>query len=74
MKMVAQTFNPSTQGRGKISEFKDSLVYNTSSWTGRATQRNPILKTKHNKNKERLHWSDLGTVTVVVDTVDVGSI
>jgi hypothetical protein len=30
-------------GRGRwISKFKASLVYRVSSWTGRATQRNPV--------------------------------
>jgi hypothetical protein len=34
-------------GRGRwISEFEDSLVYRVSSRTARATQRNPVLKTK----------------------------
>jgi hypothetical protein len=34
-------------GRGRwISEFKASLVYRVSSRTKRATQRNPVLKTK----------------------------
>jgi hypothetical protein len=45
-------------GRGRqISEFKASLVYRVSSRTARATQRNPIWKTKQNKkqnNKKRL--------------------
>jgi hypothetical protein len=39
-------------GRGRwISEFKSSLVYRVSSRTARATQRNPISKIKHQKNK-----------------------
>jgi hypothetical protein len=39
-------------GRGRwISEFKASLVYRVSSRTARATQRNPVLKTKQNKTK-----------------------
>jgi hypothetical protein len=34
-------------GRGRqISEFEVSLVYRVSSRTARATQRNPVLKTK----------------------------
>jgi hypothetical protein len=34
-------------GRGRrISEFKASLVYRVSFRTARATQRNPVLKTK----------------------------
>jgi hypothetical protein len=42
-------------GRGKqISEFEASLVYRVSSWTARATQRNPISnKTKQNKTKTK---------------------
>ena len=40
-------------GRGrKISEFEASLVYKVSSWTARATQRNPVSKKKKEK-KER---------------------
>jgi hypothetical protein len=45
-------------GRGRrISEFKTSLVYRVSSRTARATQRNPVWKTKQNKKpttKERM--------------------
>jgi hypothetical protein len=37
-------------GRGRrISEFEVSLVYRVSSRTARATQRNPVSKTKQNK-------------------------
>jgi hypothetical protein len=40
-------------GRGRqISEFESSLVYKVSSRTARATQRNPVLKTKA-KTKKR---------------------
>jgi hypothetical protein len=40
-------------GRGRrISEFKASLVYRVSSRTARATQRNPVSKTK-TKNKTK---------------------
>jgi hypothetical protein len=41
-------------GRGRwISEFEASLVYRVSSRTARATQRNPVLKTKQNKTKTK---------------------
>jgi hypothetical protein len=42
-------------GRGRqISEFKASLVYNVSSRTARATQRNPVSKNRNrNKNKNK---------------------
>jgi hypothetical protein len=42
-------------GRGRqISEFKASLAYKVSSRTAKATQRNPVLKTKtKNRKKER---------------------
>jgi hypothetical protein len=46
--VVAHTFNPS-RGR-RISEFKASLVYRVSSRTARATQRNPVSKTKNKKD------------------------
>jgi hypothetical protein len=37
-------------GRGRqISEFEASLVYRVSSRPARATQRNPVSKTKQNK-------------------------
>jgi hypothetical protein len=39
-------------GRGrKINEFEASLVYRVSSRTARATQRNPVSKTKQNKKR-----------------------
>jgi hypothetical protein len=42
-------------GRGRrISEFKASLVYRVSSRTARATQRNPVSKTK-TKTKKTLN-------------------
>jgi hypothetical protein len=46
-------------GRDKdISEFEASLVYRVSSRTAKATQRNPVLKTKQNKktktNKQKI--------------------
>jgi hypothetical protein len=41
-------------GRGRwISEFKDSLVYRVSSRTARATQRNPVSKTKKKNKNEK---------------------
>jgi hypothetical protein len=40
-------------GRGRrVSEFEASLVYKVSSRTARATQRNPVSKTKQNKTKQ----------------------
>jgi hypothetical protein len=36
----------------QISEFEASLVYRVSSRTAKATQRNPVLKTKQNKTKQ----------------------
>jgi hypothetical protein len=41
-------------GRGRwISEFEASLVYRVSFRTARATQRNPVLKTKNKKQKAK---------------------
>jgi hypothetical protein len=41
-------------GRGRrISEFEASLVYKVSSRTARATQRNPVSKTKTNKQNKK---------------------
>jgi hypothetical protein len=41
-------------GRGRqISEFEASLVYRVSSRSARATQRNPLRKTKQNKKTEQ---------------------
>jgi hypothetical protein len=41
-------------GRGRwISEFKASLVYRVSSKTARATQRNPVSKTKTKTTKAK---------------------
>jgi hypothetical protein len=57
-------------GRGRwISEFEASLVYRVSSRTARATQRNPVSKTKKkkktkktkNKKKKKLDY-ELGMV------------
>ena len=50
--MVAHAFNP-PGGRGRwISEFEDSLVYEVSSRTARATQRNPVSKNQKKKKKK----------------------
>jgi hypothetical protein len=47
-------------GRGRqISDFEASLVYNVSSRTARATQRNPVSKNK-NKNKRMLSHVQCG--------------
>jgi hypothetical protein len=44
-------------GRGKwISEFKASLVYRVSSRTARATQRNPVSKTKTKQTNKKTQW------------------
>jgi hypothetical protein len=41
-------------GRGRrISEFEVSLVYRVSSRIARATQRNPVSKTKANKQNKK---------------------
>jgi hypothetical protein len=49
--VVAHAFNPSTweAEAGRISEFKDSLVYKVSSRTARAIQRNPVSKNQKRK-------------------------
>jgi hypothetical protein len=40
-------------GRGRrISEYEASLLYKVSSRTARATQRNPVLKTNKETNKQ----------------------
>jgi hypothetical protein len=42
-------------GRGRrISEFEASLVYEVSSKTARAIQRNPVSKNKNNNKKDSL--------------------
>jgi hypothetical protein len=43
--------HPFRQRQVDLYEFKASLVYRVSSRTARATQRNPVLKNKSNKNK-----------------------
>jgi hypothetical protein len=49
-------------GRGRrISEFEVSLVYRVSSRTARATQINPVLKTK-TKPKQKLLQENIGRV------------
>jgi hypothetical protein len=54
--VVAHVFNPSTweaEAGRRISEFEASLVYQVSSRTARATQRNPVSKkTKKKKQKK----------------------
>jgi hypothetical protein len=39
----------------EISEFQDSLVYTVSSRAVRATQKNPVSKTKTNKQTKRIY-------------------
>ena len=54
--MVVHAFNPSTweADRGRqISEFEASLVYQVSSRTARATQRNPVSKNHKKKKKKK---------------------
>jgi hypothetical protein len=52
--VVAHDFNPSTwEAEAGSSEFETSLVYRVSSRTARATQRNPVSKTKQNKTKPK---------------------
>jgi hypothetical protein len=46
---VLHVFNPSNgkaEAGGELSEFKEILVYKVSSRTARATQKNPVSKTK----------------------------
>jgi hypothetical protein len=50
-------------GRGRrISEFKASLVYNVSSRTARAIQRNPVSK---NKNKTKRHRIEMNASRLI---------
>jgi hypothetical protein len=49
--VVVHSFNPS-RGR-QISEFEASLVYKVCSRTVRATQRNPVSKSKKKKKARR---------------------
>jgi hypothetical protein len=54
--MVVHAFNPSTweADRGRqISEFEASLVYQMSSRTARATQRNPVSKNQKKKKRKK---------------------
>ena len=53
--VVAHTYISSTlEGRGRrISEFEASLVYRVSSRTHRTIQRNPVSKTKENKQTNK---------------------
>jgi hypothetical protein len=46
---VVVAFSPSIQGG--FLEFKDNLFHGVSSWIVRASQRNPVSKTKQNENK-----------------------
>jgi hypothetical protein len=55
---VVHDFNSSTQGN-QILEFKASLVYKVSSRTARATQRDPVSKTKR---KKKLFWARCGSM------------
>jgi hypothetical protein len=54
--VVAHAFNPCTGGgRGRwISEFEASLVYRVSSRTAKATQKNPVSKTKTKKERKKI--------------------
>lgn len=66
--MVALAFSPTqhsgNRGRG-ISEFKATLLYKSSSRTGRASQRNPIWKTSNQNLSEIKGWFlCIGWVTV----------
>ena len=48
------------RGRWFSVESEASLVYKVSSRTFRATQRNPVLKTKKKGTKERKKWREGG--------------
>ena len=48
------THTSALKGRGRwISEFEANLVYRGSSWTAKATQRNPVSKKKNKKTKKQ---------------------
>jgi hypothetical protein len=49
-----------------ISEFKASLVYRVSSRTAKATQRNPVSKTKQNKTKQNKTKTKTKTTFILV--------
>jgi hypothetical protein len=52
-------------GRGRwISDFEASLVYRLSSRIARATQRNPVLKTKKTKNQTKTTTAATTTTTI----------
>jgi hypothetical protein len=54
-------------GRGRqVSEFKASLVYKGSFRTAKATQRNPVQKTKQNKSLQR--GKGLGGLEFILDS------
>jgi hypothetical protein len=53
--VVANAFNPSTleaEAGGFLSS-EASLVYRVSSWTARATQRNPVSKREEKRREEK---------------------
>jgi hypothetical protein len=55
-------------GRGRgISELEASLVYRVSSRTARATQRNPVSKTKQNKTKQKKREQREGEEAVLLE-------
>jgi hypothetical protein len=52
--VVAHAFNPSTrEAEAEAGRFEASLVYNVSSRTARAIQRNPVSKNKTKQNKQK---------------------
>jgi hypothetical protein len=52
-------------GGSRISEFEASLVYKVSSWTARATQRNPVLKKKQKTKKQNKTNKKQGLVCLI---------
>ena len=59
--VVALNFGPCTHEAeaGRSLEFKTNMVYKVSSRTARATQRNPVWKTKKEKEKKNI-YSEIG--------------
>jgi hypothetical protein len=54
-------------GRGRwISEFQASLVYRVSSRPARAIQRNPVSKTKQNKNKKQTNKKENKNMDLII--------
>ena len=49
------------QRQAHLCEFKASLLYRASTRTARATLRNPVSKTKQNKNKKEEKYRSLNT-------------